>query len=186
MKSNRRLSSLVCAWRSAMGRVVDLEQRGQAAVEFALVATVAMIVLFVAVQLALIGEAALSLGQMNYQGARWAAVNTCATLDEVATYMTVVGSSTVTTPANCGSKLSITISDSNNASPGAAASPSSCTATPSPAVSCAAPRTFGSGVTVQITFDATGLLFLGNGSSPWMGLINFPTQLSSKETAMAE
>ena len=41
-----------------------LRARGQAAVEFALISVVAMIVLFVAVQLALIGEDALALGQM--------------------------------------------------------------------------------------------------------------------------
>src|SRR5215469_342453 len=52
---------------------------GQAMVEFALVMFVALIVLFVAIQMAFIGQAALALGQMNYQGARFAAVNQCAT-----------------------------------------------------------------------------------------------------------
>jgi len=32
-------------------------------------------------------EDALALGQMNYQGARWAAVNTCATKDEIMQYI---------------------------------------------------------------------------------------------------
>src|SRR5690348_6582983 len=48
---------------------------GQSAVEFALVATVAMIVLFVGAQFAMIGRTALALGQMTYQGARYAAVH---------------------------------------------------------------------------------------------------------------
>src|SRR4029077_13923045 len=89
--------------------------RGQAAVEFALVATVAMIVLFVAVQLALIGEDALALGQMNYQGARWAAVNPCATYQEVANYITLVGSPSVTSAGGtCGTKVTVTITDTKS------------------------------------------------------------------------
>src|ERR1700722_2958522 len=81
------------------------KRRGQAAVEFALVLTVAMIVLFVAVQMALIGQAALALGQMNYQGARYAAVHPDAGATSVPSgstelsiqaYMLSVGSSTIT------------------------------------------------------------------------------------------
>jgi len=73
-------AALIAGTGERPGRSI-LRAKGQAAVEFALISVVAMIVLFVAVQLALIGEDALALGQMNYQGARWAAVNTCA-LDE--------------------------------------------------------------------------------------------------------
>src|SRR6202171_1373918 len=68
---------------------------GQAMVEFALVLIVAMIVLFVAIQMAFIGQAALALGQMNYQGARFAAVNQCAAPNDVATYMVLNGSPTI-------------------------------------------------------------------------------------------
>ncbi len=123
--------------------------RGQAAVEFALVLTVAMIVLFVAIQLALIGEAALALGQMNYQGARYAAVNACATGSDVATYMLYVGSPTVTTPSNCGSALTIKIADSTNGNTLTTATGSSgaCSLTtaptPTPCSSSNSGRTFG-------------------------------------------
>jgi hypothetical protein len=75
--------------------------RDQTPVEFALVATVAMIMLFVAVQLAPIGEDAL--GQM--QGARWAAVPTCWTPTEVATRNAAIASPSVTTPAHCMAHL---------------------------------------------------------------------------------
>ncbi len=166
--------------------------RGQAAVEFALVLTVAMIVLFVAVQLALIGEAALALGQMNYQGARYAAVNACATGSDVATYMLYVGSPTVTTPSNCGSALTIKIADSTNSQTLTTASPSSgaCSLTTAPtATQCTSSnsgRTFGSSVTVNVAFDVVkgNLLFLGQS---FMG-VSFQslTTLSSTETAMAE
>lgn len=95
-----------------------LSPRGQAAVEFALISVVAMIVLFVAVQLALIGEDALALGQMNYQGARWAAVNTCATDDEIINYILVSGSPSVTqSGGSCGTYLKMDIIDSNSPTP---------------------------------------------------------------------
>jgi len=172
--------------RADAGALFSRPGRGQAAVEFALVLTVAMIVLFVAVQLAIIGEAALSLGQMNYQGARWAAVNVCATDSEVATYMTVVGSPTITTPSSCGNALAISITEtnSNNATSTNSASSTSCTATPTPASSCTPTlRNFGTSVTVNITYTIpSSQLVLG---SSFLG-INFPTKLTSSETAMAE
>jgi uncharacterized protein (UPF0333 family) len=162
--------------------------KGQAAVEFALVLTVAMIVLFVAIQFALIGQAALALGQMNYQGARYAAVNTCATASQVADYMCSVGSPTIT--KNSGSNLTVTL----NGSAGSIGS-SGCTAPSSTDVQpdsstgkCSdgsSPRALGDSVIVSVSFDmagAGGILFL---SSPFMG-VSFPTTLSSTETAMSE
>jgi Flp pilus assembly protein TadG len=170
--------------------------RGQAAVEFALVATVAMIVLFVAVQLALIGEDALALGQMNYQGARWAAVNTCATYSDIANYILSVGSPSVTeSGGTCGTQLTVTITDSYGVTPPATntsgaikGSSSACgsVVTPTACVTGTTTRSFGAAVTITLTFDASKAIFLGNGSSKWMGLISFPTQLTSTETAMSE
>lgn len=176
-----------------LGKVAE-KFGGQAAVEFALVLSVAMIVLFVAIQLALIGEAALSLGQMNYQGARFAAVEACATGEEVASYMYYIGSPTVTTPSSCGSALTIKIADSTNGQTlttysgatsacGASSQPSftSCSATPTPPQ-----RTFGTPVTVNVTFNVTkgNILFLGQS---FFGVSFKSLQtLSSTETAMAE
>lgn len=168
---------------------------GQAAVEFALIATVAMIVLFVAVQLALIGEDALALGQMNYQGARWAAVNTCATPADVRNYILSVGSPSVTqSGGSCGTQLTITVTDT--AVPamtgGAAAKGTICTGPIIPTTCTAglAQRTFGTAVIVNLSFDATKAIFLlgtgGAANKPWLGLINLPTTLTSTETAMAE
>jgi Flp pilus assembly protein TadG len=161
-------------------------QGGQAAVEFALVLTVAMIVLFVAIQFALIGQAALALGQMNYQGARYAAVNTCAQASDVAAYMCSVGSPTIT--KNSGANLTVTFNGTSTAV-------KSCTATSSTnyqldsngncSNSGSAPRSLGTSVTVQVSFNmagAGGILFL---QSPFLG-VSFPTTLSSTETAMSE
>jgi hypothetical protein len=170
--------------------------RGQAMVEFALVLSVAMIVLFVAVQLAIIGEAALSLGEMNYQGARWAAVNTCATPNQVASYMMFVGSPTVTTPSSCGSALTITITDSNGSGQSAKPGSSDCTATSAPTVTtpCTTspvPRSFGTSVTVNLTYTIPPSqlpLLLGKtctSTTNFLG-IYFPCTLKSSETAMSE
>lgn len=171
--------------------------RGQAAVEFALVATVAMIVLFVAVQLALIGEDALSLGQMNYQGARWAAVNTCATYSDIANYILSVGSPSVTeSGGTCGAQLTITITDfygvvapstTPNTSGPIHGSSSACTGGTVTPTACpgAGTRPFGTPVTILLAFDAKKAIFLGDPTKSWLG-ISFPTQLTSTETAMAE
>jgi hypothetical protein len=159
--------------------------RGQAAVEFALVAIVAMIVLFVAIQMAVIGQAALALGQMNYQGARFAAVNTCAVPQDVADYMGVVGSPTITTPNNCGQSLSVSLYY-GGALVGKV-TPSKCSGTVTPTTGCATPRQFGNAVQVNVTFNASSLIFLSTSkSNPNFLGIPFPTQLSSIETAMTE
>ena len=46
--------------------------KGQAMTEFVFVAFVAMIILFVAIQMAALGRESMALGQLGYQAARWA------------------------------------------------------------------------------------------------------------------
>ena len=127
----------------------------QSAVEFAFALPIVLITLVVGIQFAIIGEAALALGQVNYQGARYAAVNTGADQTAVKTYMLSVASPTIS--ANSGTYL---------------------TATLSPAPPCV----FGSSVTVSLSYDAAHLLALPN---PFLG-INFPTTLTSSESAFCE
>jgi uncharacterized protein (UPF0333 family) len=127
----------------------------QSMVEFAFALPVVLIVLLVGIQFAIIGEAALALGQVNYQGARFAAVNGNATQAQVQTYMLSVASPTIS--ANNGSYFSTVLS-------------------PAP------PCTYGSAVTVSVTFNANSLLALPN---PFLG-ISFPTQLTSSESAFCE
>ena len=153
--------------------------RGQAAVEFALVLTVAMIVLFVAVQFALIGQIALALGQMNYQAARYAAIHpgcnetSCnpspdpdAGATAIQPYALRLASPTIkyaneTSACPCGSVKSFTVT---------------------PAATAGSPRAFGTSVTVTVTYDVTSQLFL---PANFLGL-SFPTTLNSRETAMTE
>ena len=129
--------------------------RAQSAVELAFVLPVVLTVMVIGVQFAIIGAASLALGQVNYQGARYAAINASATQDAVKTYMLSVASSTIS--ANSGQYL---------------------TATLSPAPPC----TFGTAVTVSLSYDAAHLLALPN---PFLG-ISFPTTLTSSESAFCE
>ena len=126
--------------RAAIHRLIDGKARAQAAVEFAIILTVALIVLVIGVQFAIIGNAALALGQADYQGARYAAVNTSATQSQVKSYILSVASPTIA--ANSGSYLTTTLS---------------------PAPPCA----FGSTVTVSVTFDVKHLIAVPN---PFLGI----------------
>jgi Flp pilus assembly protein TadG len=155
---------------------------GQAMVEFALVLFVAMIVLFVAIQMAFIGQAALALGQINYQGARFAAVNQCATPSDIATYMVLNGSPTIT--KGCGSKLTVTVSD-NGTSLGTGTP--SCSGTFTPPTTCGSPRSFGDSILVSVTFNTSNIIFLSKSTTnPNFFGIPFPKQLASQETSMSE
>ena len=115
-------------------------RRGQAAVELALIVPLLAVLVVVGVQFAIIGTAALALGQVNYEGARYAANNGSATQAQVQSYMVSVGAPLIS--ANSGSYLTSTLS---------------------PAPPCA----FGSSVTVSVTYDTTHLLALPN---PFFGI----------------
>ena len=154
--------------------------RGQAAVEFALVLTVAMIVLFVAVQFALIGQIALALGQMNYQAARYAAIHPgcgkgSTTCPNSSTCNQTAGDPDVNSTAVYCYALSV-------ASP-TILSGSIKTFTVFPDPGTVGPdRTFGTSVTVTVVYNVQSQLFLPN---PFLGL-TFPTFLNSTEPAMSE
>ncbi len=113
---------------------------GQASVELALIVPLLTIVMVLGIQFAIIGTASLSLGQMNYQGARYAAVNTSATESDVKTYMLSVSSPVIS--AGGGKYLTATL-------------------TPAP------PCSFGASVTVSVTFDTSHLVVLPN---PFLGI----------------
>lgn len=131
-------------------------RRGQSMVEFALILTVGLFVLLVSIQFALIGQAALAISQLAYQGARWASVNPNADQSAVAAFMKQAGSPTITRDG--GTHLTITLTPNTT------------------------PRTFGDPLTVNITYDATPQIVLPN---PFLG-ITFPSTLTSQQTAMSE
>src|ERR1039458_6514622 len=77
---------------AAFGRRRDGAGRGQAAVELALIIPIVLCLMVVGIQFALVGVAALGLGQVNYQGARYAATNPSASQSAVQSYMVSVAS----------------------------------------------------------------------------------------------
>ena len=82
------------------------DRNGQAMVEFALIATIAMLILFLGIQFALLGQAALAVGQLAYQGARYASINPNVSSSAVTTWMQGVASPTITK----GNGLTMTVS----------------------------------------------------------------------------
>jgi hypothetical protein len=154
-------------------------------VEFALVLLVAMIVLFVSIQMAFIGQAALALGQMNYQAARYAAVNPTFGCTDVANYMQTNGAPTVASKGvTCASSCPST---GPTVSSGQGVQVCMTCATSSGASENCSTRSFGDTVELQLAFDATSVIFLsGNKTSPNFFGIPFPTALTSTETAMSE
>ena len=142
--------NLKAKWR---GRL----ERAQAAVEFALIAPVVIVVMLVGIQFAIIGAASLGLGDVAYQGARWAAINSSSTPAQVRTYMISVASPLIA--SSNGSYLTVSI--------------------PAGTMPC----TFGGTVQVPVSFDIAHLVVLPN---PFMGMIHFPTALTNSESAFCE
>jgi len=135
-------------------------RRGQAMVEFALIATVALIVLMAGVQFAIIGQAALAVSQGSYVAARSAAVNTSVTNANINSVVSGQLSPTITAPSNALTINMVTAGDST----------------------CVPARIFGCQITVTITYDATSKLALPN---PFLG-VSFPTILTSSEQMMTQ
>ncbi|HUY18059.1 MAG TPA: TadE/TadG family type IV pilus assembly protein [Candidatus Binataceae bacterium] len=135
-----------------------LLHRGQAMVEFAMIAVVAILVLFLGIQFALLGQAALAVSQLAYQGARYASINPTLSDAAVVTWMRGMASPTIAN--NNSSVLNITITSN------------------------ASPRTFQQPVKVAVTLDpvAQKLILLPN---PFFG-ISFGSKISSTQSAMVD
>lgn len=126
----------IAASRRRRGRA----DRGQAMVEIALITPIVLFVMLVGIQYAIIGVAALGLGQANYQAARYAATNPSASQSAIQNYMVSVASPVI--GAGAGQYLTSSLS-------------------PAP------PCPFGSTVRVSVTFDARHLVVLPN---PFFGI----------------
>lgn len=142
-------------------------RRGQAMVEFALIASVALVVLLVGIQFALIGQAALAVSQGSYYAARYAAVHNdvapgCTSNCDITSQVSAQMSPTITVPSGA---LQVALSDVNIADP-----------------TCGPPRTFGCKIQVVVAYDASSKVVLRN---PFFG-ISFPTQLNSTTQMMTE
>jgi Flp pilus assembly protein TadG len=131
--------------------------RGQSMVEFALIVPIALAVMLIGIQFALIGQAALAVSQAAYLGARTASVDG-----------TLTSATLSTAIAN---QMSPTISGAT------------VTLTPAATPNCGTPRTFGCQITVSVTYDATSKIFMPTNLLPG---VSFPTSLTFTETAMTE
>ncbi len=142
--------------------------RGQSMVEFALISTVALMIMLVGVQFAMIGQAALAVSQGASALARYAAVNpgTMGTNGTVALNdaMKQLLSSSILT--NSGADLTVTISSYSG---------TTTTTTSSPGYTDRA--------VINVSYNATSKIALPN---PFMGLVTFPTTLSSSDSQMYE
>ena len=156
--------------RTAGGRAMRLParafRRGQAMVEFALIATLSMVVLLVGIQFAIIGQAALAVTQASYLGARAASVN--ASLDSNSLTNAIANQ---ISPTINGATVTLT----NTTDPTCSAGPGGT-------------RSFGCPINVTVSYDATSKLFL---PANWTMLgdhavIAFPTSLTSTQSAMTE
>ena len=129
-------------------------ERGQSLVEFVITLMLALIVLIVTIQFAIIGDAALAVTQLAYAGARYAAFNPSYDDSTISRYMKTVASPAIN--ESSGANLRITLT------PGATR------------------RTIGSSVQVSVVYNLRNKLFLPN---PFLG-ISFPTTLSGIQTTM--
>jgi hypothetical protein len=125
-------------------------------VELALITPIVLFAMLVGIQYAIIGAAALGLGQASYQAARYAATNTSATQDAVKSYTVSMASPLIS--AGSGQYLT------------------RFSVSPTP------PCTFGSTITISVSFDTAHLITLPN---PFFG-IPFPTALSNSASAFCE
>lgn len=145
--------------------------RGQAAVEFAMISTLALVVMLVGIQFALIGQAALAVSQGASAIARYAAVNGSTLGSSYGpaapnTAMQNLLSSSILTGSG-DSDLQVTVTTISAAT-------GKSTTTPAPLTDS---------VQVNLSYTATSKIFLP--TSTLLG-ISFPTQLLASDTQLYE
>ena len=144
-----------------------LISRGQSMVEFALISTVAMMVMFVGIQFALIGQAALAVSQGASALARYAAVNpgalgTNGTVTLPTAAQQLLSSSILT---NGGADLTTTIASYTGTTTNTTSSPA-----------------YTDRVVITLSYNAAGKIALPN---PFFG-IQFPSTLAASDSQMYE
>ena len=153
----------LCRGARVLGRrtkqlIIPALQRGQAAVEFAMISTLALGVLLVGIQFAIIGQAALAVSQASYLGARAASVNEALTSATLGTTIQSQISPSISSTAQ--------VSMTNTAD-----------------ASCGPPRTYGCPISVTVSYNASSKIFL---PSPTLLGLQFPTNLTATESALTE
>jgi hypothetical protein len=150
--------------------------------EFAAVATVAMILLFFAIQMASLGRESVALAQLNYQVTRWATSpgnESTQCSPDVTTYAPTVASGFV-------GKV---ITASGIVCSGGSPKPNGVTVTmtcvqPGGASGCST-RPVGTVVNIQMTMGTKDVIFLNKSAASFLG-IPFPSQLSSTQSMLTQ
>lgn len=165
---------------------------GQAMTEFLVVAFVAFIILFVAVQLAALGREAMALGQLNYQIARWVTSpgNETKACSDIKTFITnPVSASAYIAPGFMGKIIfngGLACSTDKTAQPNGitVAMTVKC---PAGTPTCPATRPAGTPVQISMSMGTKYALFLTTSTSnPNFLGIPFPQTLSSTETMLTQ
>jgi hypothetical protein len=169
-------------------------------VEFLIMGAIAMIVLFVAIQMAALGREAMALGQLNYQVTRWATnpgnnniagtnspqctdVQKLIHGDSVSPYAPVstVAAGYMGKIANAG------VACGGPPAGGIGVAMACTTAGGSTTTSCAAQRAAGVGVQVTLTMDTRSVIFLTTSTTnPSFLGVPFPKTLSSTQTMLTQ
>jgi len=176
--------------------------KGQAMTEFLMVGAVAMIILFVAIQMAALGREASALGQLNYQVARWATdpgnnniagsnSPQCTDVANLISGATVAPYSNVIAVATgymgkIGYGSGHTVC--GNAPAGGIGVAMTCVAAGGgSATSCATQRPAGTAVQITLTMSTSSVIFLSTSTTnPNFFGIPFPKTLSSTQTMLTQ
>jgi hypothetical protein len=181
-------------------RCIAKRCKGQAMTEFLIMGAIAMIVLFVAIQMAALGREAMALGELNYQVTRWATDSgnnsiagtnspQCADVknlihgDSVSPYAAVskIATGYMGKLANAG------VSCGTTPPPGGIAVAMACTvAGGSTTTSCATQRPAGTGVQITLTMDTSSIIFLSSSTNPSFLGVPFPKTLSSTHVMLTQ
>jgi Flp pilus assembly protein TadG len=140
-------------------RAIARREGGQAMAEFALLAPLFLFIVFLGITFAVIGQSALAVSQLAYNGARYAAINPGLTSSQLQTYIKsgAIGSPSITN----GGHLTVTVTQA----------------------------TFGNPVTVTVAYDISSNALVSGMATLFTGLgfgSTLPTTLSATEIVMSE
>jgi hypothetical protein len=179
--------------------------KGQAMVEFLIMGAIAMIVLFVAIQMAALGREYMALGELNYQVTRWATdlgnnslkdssgksvdspqcpdVQKLIQGNDVSPYKAL---STVAT-GYMGKIAQAGVACGSVPPAGGMAVAMACIAAGgSTTTPCAAQRAAGTGVQITLTMDTRSVIFLSTSANPSFLGVPFPKTLSSTHVMLTQ
>jgi Flp pilus assembly protein TadG len=156
-----KLFPAIGVWRNSLRKARSFVRahrahRGQALLEFALIATLVCGAVVGGVQSAIIFNAYLAMSDLTYQGARYAAVNPGYTSNQIKSFMQSIASPTIAD--NSGANLTISVAPDTT------------------------PRAYGQSISVTVQYSLTNKIVLPN---PFLG-ISFPSTIGFTETAMSE